>query len=147
MASSDDFSEEELAILRPLFQSSGRDYIAQFRATLAGVKDGACDEETLEILHRSIHSLKGAALQLGYLHVGGLAMAMEGVAKTARKLGALIPAEGIALLEEGARQLEGYLAELEDAGEVSPPEGIMAQLQAVADQLAGDAGERKASSE
>jgi len=78
------FSAEEMAMLLPLFTQSSSEYLGQFRAALGKVAAGMDEDPDREVLQRSVHSLKGAALQLGILHVGQLALAVEAVAKALR---------------------------------------------------------------
>ncbi|MCK4304453.1 MAG: Hpt domain-containing protein [Candidatus Eisenbacteria sp.] len=136
---------EDMAVLRPLFVSSGREYLATFLDALATVRTAEPTEETLGVLHRSIHSLKGAALQLGVLHIGTLGKAVEAVALAVRRKPGGLPAQGIDLLEEGARQLAEYLTHIENGEETTEPPGeLLSQLQGLADVLADDDSQRKA---
>ena len=143
-----EFTDEEMAILRPMFLKSGREYIRDFQAALDEVKTGPLDDATLEAMHRSIHSLKGAAMQLRVIHIGTLAQAMEAVAKTARAAGVAIPPEGVELLKEGIGRLLTYLDSLEnDQGQVEPPGALLGRLEGVAESMTRIPPRRKATEE
>ena len=141
MPGPEDFTEEELQVLRPLFTSSNRDHLEAFGQALSGLERDPNDPAQLELLHRSIHSVKGAAFQLGIIHIGALARAMEEVAKAAR-LAARAPAgEESRLLAESRQLLLTYLDAFERREEVpAPPAGLLARLQAAA-RAPGEDGE------
>ncbi len=145
MPDANDFSPEELQVLIPLFVSSGTNYLAVFRQNLELAREGRADEDSAEVLHRSIHSLKGAALQLQLAHIGSLAKAMEEVVKTSRHTGHDLPADGIARLEKGADQLTEYIQALGGGEDPSPPPADMIRgFQQLAESLGGDSAQDKA---
>ena len=126
-----DFSPEELAVLMPLFISSARGYLEFFQDELAAVRAGRGGHD-LEPLHRSIHSLKGAALQLGLHPIGLLAKAMELVVKDARQRERVLPEDSYPLLEAAARHLSdlvGHVEREEDLEEA--PANMLADLDAL----------------
>lgn len=128
-----DFSAEELAILRPLFITSARGYLVSFREQLQ-IAEHAEQGHDLEALHRSIHSLKGAALQLGLHSVGNLAKAMEFVVKGFRQREQALPTESYALLTAAAEHLSGLIARVEREEDLTePPTEMLRQLSALAE--------------
>jgi chemotaxis protein histidine kinase CheA len=136
MPDASEFSSDEMRVLRRLFVTSGRDYLIRFRGALESMTREAASDETLELFHRSIHSLKGAALQLGLLHVGTLAKEMEGVAKAVRETQAALPDDGVALLTEGMVRLTDYLIDVEKETETAePPADLLRRLQLLADSV------------
>jgi chemosensory pili system protein ChpA (sensor histidine kinase/response regulator) len=133
MPAQDGFTEEELQVLRPLFVSSGREHIERALRALEALGRDPGDAEQLELLHRSFHSLKGAAMQFGVLHLGVLAQAVEAVARSARGAGCLATPAIADLLAEGGRQLAAYLDAFEQgAGVPAPPAELMSRLQEAA---------------
>ncbi len=133
MPGPNDFTEEEMQVLRPLFISSVRDYLATCKAKLAAIQDGDRGADQVEALHRGLHSIKGAAFQLGVVHVGALAKAMEAVVKQARQMGRAPAPEALAPLTEGLERLEDYIAAFEDGREpVEPPADLTSRLEAAA---------------
>jgi chemotaxis protein histidine kinase CheA len=124
-----DFTAEELQILRPLFVSSAREHLEAFAGALRDLGGTPHDQEQLELLQRSVHSVKGAAFQLGAVHIGALAKAMEDVAKGARQAGCAPGEAESGLLAEGRQMLLAYLAAFE-RGEEDPeaPADLLGRL-------------------
>jgi chemotaxis protein histidine kinase CheA len=108
------FSPEEMAVVRNIFVTSSAEYIGSFHEALAAVKQQQYDDTVFEPLHRSIHSLKGAAMQLGFIPVGSLALAMETVIRRLRDCdSATTDFDGaVAVLESGEQQLKEYIGQL-----------------------------------
>jgi len=143
MPGPEDFTEEELQVLRPLFASASRDHLAAFDQALGRLELDPGDPVQLELLHRSIHSVKGASFQMGIVPIGALAKAMEEVAKAARQA-ARAPADEVSrLLAESRQLLLSYLDAFERGEEVpAPPAGLLARLQAAL-RAPGEDGERR----
>ncbi len=137
------FSEEDMAILGPLFIQSSREYLTEFRMALKNLDTPDDDDSTREILHRAVHSLKGAALQLGIVHIGQLALAVEGVAKALRYSSLPLDPDGRDLMSESADRLEAFIAgfENEDSPQ-DPPADLLSQLEALSSRFAAE-GEQK----
>ncbi len=130
------FSAEEMAMLLPLFTQSSSEYLGQFRAALRKVAAGMDEDPDREVLQRSVHSLKGAALQLGILHVGQLALAVEAVAKALRDAPQALEASETDLLGLSADRLETYITDLADgAASNEPPVDLILRLEAASDRL------------
>lgn len=141
MQDSNGFGAEEMAMLLSLFAQSSGEYLAQFREALEKVAAGADDESTREILQRSVHSLKGAALQLGIVHIGHLAQAIEGVAKSLRDAPQRLESGESELLSLSADRLEAYIADLPEGGDsAEPPADLIHRLEAVSDMLTAEGG-------
>ncbi len=133
MPGPEDFTEEELQVLRPLFASASRDHLAAFDQALGRLAADPADPVPLEVLHRSIHSVKGAAFQMGVIPIGALAKAVEEVAKAARQAGRAPTDEASRLLAESRQLLLAYLGAFERGEEIpAPPAGLLARLQAAA---------------
>ena len=124
------FTEEEMAMLRPVFIASGREHLvtmAQLQPELtAAVPDG----EALKRFHRAIHSLKGAALQMGFLQIGGLARMLERLVLVLQ--GGLPDDQGQweTLLQRGSELLEASLTATEQQAEFTPEGALMTDLEA-----------------
>ncbi len=85
MAGKDSFTPEEWAIVRPVFLQSVRGHLDTIRTGLTIWTTGGASPERLRELHRSMHSLKGAALQLGFEHLGETARLLEQVLRQANE--------------------------------------------------------------
>ncbi|MFH1142985.1 MAG: Hpt domain-containing protein [Candidatus Eisenbacteria bacterium] len=79
MSTHDAFSAEEMAVLRPIFLESAREHLTSMSLITKEMEEGQPDACRLETLHRSVHSLKGAALQLGFETLGRSASRLEQV--------------------------------------------------------------------
>ena len=127
---------EDLEIVIPIFISSGRDYVSHFRELLekAGTNELAADER--EAWHRMIHSLKGASLQLGFMHIGDLAKAIEGIVKVVHQQGLVLSPEALGLLARAADQLGAHLDDLEASRSPAQPlEDLLTPLHQLRNEL------------
>ncbi len=143
-----DFTAEELQVLRPLFVGSAREHLEAFAGALGDLSRDPGNQEKLELLQRSIHSVKGAALQMGVLHVGALAKSMEEVAKAARQAGRAPAAREAGVLAESRQKLLAYLVAFErgeDAPE--PPAELLGRLSEAARATAAPDARRRATGE
>ncbi len=137
------FSEEDMAVLGPLFIQSSREYLTEFRTAMERIDRSDEDDSTRETLHRAVHSLKGAALQLGIVHIGQLALAVEGVAKALRYCSQELDPQGRDLMSQSADRLEGFIAGFENEDPPQdPPADLLSQLEALSCRFAAD-GEQK----
>ncbi len=142
MDHSPEFSEEEMQVLLPLFLQSGKEYVSKAREIVERLRSGDAGPEDLELLHRTFHSAKGAALQIGFVHIGSLAKAMETVAAAMRSSWSSADEEVLSHLIEGLGVLEAYLQDLEAGrGSGTPPADLLGSLDEDAARLAdGHAG-------
>ena len=125
MTETSDFSREDLDILLPIFRASTGEQIASVRQALQTLRRAPDDAEALVVLHRAVHSIKGASLQLGFVHIGVLARAMEGLAVASRERAAGVPSECAALFASGADLLERYLEALDRPSECPNADGAL----------------------
>ncbi len=146
------FSDGEMKVLMPIFQASGREYLRVMEKTLSELHEFGVDalpgEESLAGLHRAAHSLKGAALQMGFLHIGGLARAMEQVILAVKECGIPCAASWIDPLTRAARNLDVHLQSVDRGTESPAPDGDLVQeLEGLATEIAASAeSQGKASS-
>ena len=126
------FTAEEMKVLLPLFLDTGRQYVAQLREGLLRLRNLPNHEETLSEMHRAVHSLKGAALQLGYDKVGSLANNLEDAIEGIQEAGAITPA-GVESIDEGAQLLTEQLAAVESQTAARAPSAdLLARLAKIA---------------
>jgi two-component system chemotaxis sensor kinase CheA len=132
-----DFTPEDLAVLLPFFRASGAERIAGMRHTLGRLEQVPDDTEALTTLHRAAHSLKGAALQLGFARIGMLARAMETAAAASRTQSNGMPADALPLFARCADRLEIYLQDLDADDDASDTgEDLLGELEAMTARLA-----------
>ena len=123
MSNMDGFSEEDMKVLLPLFLASGRSYVSALREGLMLLRKSRLEAETLKSAHRAVHSLKGAALQIGFVHVGTLAASIEDAIEGFWDDPDDLTPDGLEALEQGARLMAAYLDDIEGTREVSGPPG------------------------
>jgi len=129
MSSGNEFSAEELAFLRPIFMTSAREHLASIARISGELKETDAGDPAVEALHRSIHSLKGAALQIGFLQVGQTARMIEQVVLCARALGPGAPAGWLALVQRGVPVLTDLLDAIERDEEREQDAGLLLALE------------------
>ena len=69
----------ELAEFLPEFQSEVREQLRQLENGLLTIEDEVNNQELLKQLMCSIHTIKGSARMMGFMHIGTLAHTMEDV--------------------------------------------------------------------
>ena len=115
------FTPEEAETVRKIFATSSAEYLSEFKQALTRLKQEEYADTVLEPLHRSIHSLKGAAMQLGFLSVGELALSIERLVKKVREYNpaSIDYAALLRLLEAGEKRLLVLLDQISNNDEVS----------------------------
>lgn len=121
---------EDLELLLPIFVESGRDYLAAFKNGMQLLDTGGADAECLKSMHRAMHSLKGAALQIGFEPIADLSRSLEDVIAILMRQ-APLPPQTSALVVEAVRILYLQIEDVERrrAPQASPPE-LLASLAA-----------------
>jgi two-component system chemotaxis sensor kinase CheA len=126
----------DLAKYRALFLEEATEHLAEMsRACLALEKDPA-DGESLDLVFRLAHSIKGMAASLEYDPVTQLAHRLEDRMASFRAQGRVDVPEGMLLLFRGLEGLERMVAALRAEGECPAADP------ALLDELAGKAAER-----
>jgi chemotaxis protein histidine kinase CheA len=134
------FGPEEMKLLREIFLTSSGECLATVGSVLTAWRDGAIDEASLRDSHRAVHSIKGAALQIGYVPIGNLAKAMEGVILAGLRLGAESASEWLPLIERGVDALAAQLAAVREEREIdSTDPWLMSEFDRAASDLAARA--------
>jgi two-component system chemotaxis sensor kinase CheA len=105
-------SPESLAAIRIVFFQESETHLAQIAAGLSALQTGHEDTETVEVVHRAIHSIKGAAGIFALDALVGFAARFEAVLAEVRA-GRLRPdPDGLRVLVRASN----LLAELVEAG-------------------------------
>jgi chemotaxis protein histidine kinase CheA len=140
MAALEGFGPEEVKLLREIFLTSSEAYLATVGSVLTAWRNGAIDEANLRDSHRAVHSIKGAALQIGYVPIGTLAKAMEAVILAGLRLGAERASEWLPMIERGADALAVQLEAVREEREIdSTDPGLMTELDRASASLAARA--------
>jgi two-component system chemotaxis sensor kinase CheA len=103
-------SPESLAAIRVIFFQESKTHLAQIAAGLDDMQAGAEGPETVEVVHRAIHSIKGAAGIFALDALVGFATAFEAV-MTEVRAGRLRPDRDLLRVLIRASNLLGELVE------------------------------------
>lgn len=95
-----DFSDEEFEEILNIFQSEADEITSRFNDTLLQLEKNPSSSETLNILFRNAHSLKGASRMVGFNNIQKLAHSIEDVLGLARDKKILITKSVIDVLIE-----------------------------------------------
>ncbi|MCK4414640.1 MAG: Hpt domain-containing protein [Candidatus Eisenbacteria sp.] len=123
------FTEQEMAMLRPVFLTSGREHL-ETMGRLQGELPGLVpDGDALKQFHRAIHSLKGAALQMGFLQIGGLAGLLERVVLVLQESMPDDDGRWQTLLQQGHTALDTALTATEQETGFTPAGELVTELE------------------
>lgn len=95
-----DFSDEEFEEILNIFQSEADEITSRFNDTLLQLEKNPSSSETLNVLFRNAHSLKGASRMVGFNNIQKLAHSIEDVLGLARDKKILITKSVIDVLIE-----------------------------------------------
>jgi chemotaxis protein histidine kinase CheA len=124
------FTDEEMAMLRPVFLTSGREHLETMGRLAEALPASLPDGEESRDYHRAIHSLKGAALQMGFLQIGGLARLLERVVLVLQRETPTDTGRWQDLLQRGAAALDVALTATEQGSAYTPDGQLMTELEA-----------------
>lgn len=121
----------DLAKYRALFLEEATEHLAEMsRACLALEKEPA-NGESIDLLFRLAHSIKGMAASLDYESITRLAHRLEDRMAEWRAQGCVDTPEGILLLFRGLEGLERAIGAVQATGECPPPDvALLEQLAA-----------------
>ena len=95
-----DFSDEEFEEILNIFQSEADEITSRFNDTLLQLEKNPSSSETLNVLFRNAHSLKGASRMVGFNNIQKLAHSIEDVLGLARDKKILVTKSVIDVLIE-----------------------------------------------
>ena len=111
----------DLSRYRDVFLEEAADHLGEMsRAMLALEKDPA-HAESIDVLFRMAHSIKGMAASLEYDAITQVAHRLEDRMQAARDAGGPVDAEAMGLLFRGLEVLEALVAQVRETG-AAPPE-------------------------
>lgn len=106
---------------RDVFLEEAAEHLAEMSRALLELEKDAAGAESIDVLFRMAHSIKGMAASLEYDAIASVAHRLEDHMQTVRAAGEAVDAEGMALLFRGLEALERQVAYVRDTGE-SPPD-------------------------
>ena len=130
----------DLAKYRNLFLEEATEHLAEISRALLELEKDPSRSESLDLVFRMAHSIKGMAGSLDYASITELAHALEDRMDGYRAAGRVEPTQGLPLLFRGLEGLERTIGAVHATGECPPPDlALIEELSAP-----GSGGEKKA---
>jgi two-component system chemotaxis sensor kinase CheA len=123
----------DLAKYRTIFIEESTEHFAEISRALLELEKNAESGESIDVVFRMAHSIKGMAASLGYDSITELAHKLEDRMQLVRQSGRIDPRDELSLLFRGLTALEVMVASVRDSGEAPPadPELVAALARAV----------------
>lgn len=125
-----------------LFASEAREHLAQITRSLVALESEPGDQESLDAIFRSAHTIKGMAAAMGYSVVTRLAHSFESALEQLRDHEIPVDAHVIDLLLECSDRLEEAVDITEAGGEAQDPSPLIEQLVALNESGGPETGAR-----
>jgi two-component system chemotaxis sensor kinase CheA len=135
----------DLAKYRNLFLEEATEHLAEMARALLELEKDPARAESIDLVFRMAHSIKGMAATLGYDGITDLAHRLEDHMDGWRAAGR-VASEGLGLLFRGLEGLERMVEAVRETGDApaSAPAELLAALGSAADGAAGAAPPKKA---
>jgi two-component system chemotaxis sensor kinase CheA len=128
--------------LVPVFVAEAEDRLDEWRRSLAELRRGPATLETVERLHRAVHSITGNAAMLGISALAALARDVERATQAMRTRCGRVDAAALALLSQACDVVTGMVAIAAAGGHPVGEMGLSEGLTRLAARLdAGDTTE------
>ena len=110
----------DLAKYRAIFIEESTEHFAEISQALLELEKDPVRVESIDVVFRMAHSIKGMAASLGYDSITELAHKLEDRMQLVREAGAVEPREELSLLFRGLTALEAMVGAVREAGEAPP---------------------------
>jgi two-component system chemotaxis sensor kinase CheA len=132
----------DLAKYRTLFLEEATEHLAEISRALLELEKDPSRSESLDLVFRMAHSIKGMAGSLDYASISELAHALEDRMDACRAAGRVDAASGLPLLFRGLEGLERMVQAVRESGEPPAPDAeLLAMLRGAPGEPARDAAE------
>ena len=128
----------DLAKYRNLFLEEATEHLAEISRALLELEKDPSRSESLDLVFRMAHSIKGMAGSLDYASITELSHALEDRMDAYRSAGRVDPTEGLPLLFRGLEALERMVSAVREAGEAPPADPELLALLRGAREPAGN---------
>ncbi|MGL6290242.1 MAG: response regulator, partial [Silanimonas sp.] len=122
--------------LLEIFLEESNDLLDHSDGLMARLRDEHEDREIITGLQRDLHTLKGGARMAGVWAIGELGHAMESLLEAVADGKRSLDASGIIVLERCFDRLHGMTARVTERKAIAQPNGLIAQVNALAQGLA-----------
>jgi len=132
----------DLAKYRSLFLEEATEHLAEISRALLELEKDPSRSESLDLVFRMAHSIKGMAGSLDYAAITELAHALEDRMDACRAAGRVDAAAGLPLLFRGLEGLEKMVQAVRESGEPPPAHAeLLALLRGAPHQAPSDPAE------
>jgi two-component system chemotaxis sensor kinase CheA len=119
----------DLARYRAVFVEDATEHLADMSRALLELEKEPARVDSIDLLFRLAHSIKGMAASLDYGDVTACAHALEDRMQAIRSRGRVEPGAELATLFDGLGELEALIRRVREAGEdAAPPEPAKKKL-------------------
>jgi two-component system chemotaxis sensor kinase CheA len=134
----------DLAKYRTLFLEEATEHLAEISRALLELEKDPSRSDSLDLVFRMAHSIKGMAASLDYAAISELAHALEDRMDVCRAAGRVDAAAGLPLLFRGLEGLEKMVKAVRESSEpgAADPE-LLLLLRGAPEQAAGEAAESR----
>ena len=118
----------DLAKYRTIFIEESTEHFAEISQALLELEKDPARVESIDVVFRMAHSIKGMAASLGYDSITELAHKLEDRMQLVREAGAVDPGDELSVLFRGLAALEAMVGAVRETGEAPPadPELVVA---------------------
>jgi two-component system chemotaxis sensor kinase CheA len=132
-----------MAKYRNVFLEESTEHLEEMSRALLELEKDASRVDSIDVLFRMAHSIKGMAASLGYDSISEVAHRFEDRMQEIRSAGRVEDPEGLGLLFRGLEGLEAMVAVVRESGEAPPPNREVANLLATPFRSAPAESEKK----
>jgi two-component system chemotaxis sensor kinase CheA len=111
----------DLSKYRAVFLEDATEHLADMSRALLELEKEPGRVDSIDLLFRLAHSIKGMAASLDYREVTACAHALEDRMQAIRSRGRVEPGAELSTLFEGLGELESLVRRVREAGEAAPP--------------------------
>jgi two-component system chemotaxis sensor kinase CheA len=131
----------DLSKYRNLFIEEATEHLSEMSRALLALEKEPGDTQSIDLIFRMAHGIKGMAASLEYASVTAVSHALEDRMTSIRARGSAIPGDEMALLFRGLETLETLVAAVRETGEAPPPQHAQAQAFCAANAALTESGQ------
>jgi two-component system chemotaxis sensor kinase CheA len=118
----------DMAKYRQVFVEESTEHLAEMSSALLELEKNLACGESIDLIFRMAHSIKGMAASLEYESITQVAHALEDRMQVIRRLGRVADSEELGVLFRGLETLESMVDSVRDAGQLPPADPALAAV-------------------
>jgi len=118
----------DMAKYRQVFIEESTEHLAEMSSALLELEKNLADGESIDLIFRMAHSIKGMAASLDYDSVTQVAHGLEDRMQEIRRAGRVADPDELAVLFRGLECLESMVATIRDTGGIPAPDPALAAV-------------------